>query len=178
MELQKTPAAEILVISDVSGFDALGPEWEALFAAAGSSVFKSFIWQRGWWRHHGEDFTRRLLHLVTIREAGELIALAPFYIDVHRHNALASTRTLRFIGTGFSDHLDMLVRPGHADTAIPALAGHLASLWKSLDAIELVEIPEESRVHRQLGAALAALGIDAAVEICDRCQRLTVAGTW
>ena len=176
-ELAVNPAAEIIVISDTAGFDALEPEWEALHAASGASVFQSFIWQRCWWRHYGEEFVRRLLHLVTIREAGELIAIVPFYIEVHRHNALASTRTLRFVGT-HSDLLDMIARPGRENAAIAALAGHLASVWKSLDAIDLVEIPDESPMRKQLGAALASAGIPAAMEICDRCPQLTLAGTW
>lgn len=173
-----SPTAEVSVISDTGGFDALEAEWDALHDVAGASVFQSFIWQRCWWRHLGEDNARRLLHLVTVREAGELISIVPLFIEVHRHNALASTRTLRFVGTALSDHLDMLVRPGRESTAIRALAGHLASLWKTLDAIDLVEIPDESPLHKGLGTALAAVGIHATVEICERCPRLTLAANW
>jgi CelD/BcsL family acetyltransferase involved in cellulose biosynthesis len=172
------PAAEIHVISDTEGFDALETEWEALHAAAGVSVFQSFIWQRCWWRHHGEGFCRRLLHLVTVREADELIAVAPFYIEEQRHNSLASTRTLRFVGTELSDHLDIILHPDREKAAINALAGYLALLWTSLDAIELVDIPDESPVHKRLGAALAAAGLPVSVEICDRCPRIALAATW
>jgi CelD/BcsL family acetyltransferase involved in cellulose biosynthesis len=172
------PAAEIHVISDAEGFDALETEWEALHAAAGASVFQSFIWQRCWWRHHGEGFSRRMLHLATVREADELIAVAPFYIEEQRHNSLASSRTLRFVGTGLSDHLDIMLQPDREKAAIETLAGYLALLWTSLDSIELVEIPDESPVHKMLGAELSAAGLPVSVEICDRCPRIALAATW
>jgi CelD/BcsL family acetyltransferase involved in cellulose biosynthesis len=169
---------KIVLISGDGDFDALEAEWDALHDAANASVFQSYIWQRGWWRHFGEAFARWHLHLVTIRENSQLIAIAPFYIDVHRFNALASTRTLRFIGTGISDHLDILVLPGRETAAVRALGEYLAELWRDLDSIQLAEIPDESPLRHLLDAELSAAGLKATVEGSDLCPRIPLAETW
>ena len=172
------PTAEIAVITDCRGFDALEAEWSDLHERADTTVFQSYPWVRTWWRHFGEDFPRRLLHLVTVRKEGCLVAIAPFYIDVTRLNALASTRVLRFVGTGISDCLDMMVQPGCEQTAVKALGTHLARLARTLDAIELSEIRDASCLRLQLGDELAAAGVKTVTEICDNCPRLTLASDW
>ena len=122
-ELTPSLVAEVLVISDAAGFDALRNGMGVAACRRPHLGFPEFHLATLLVAAPGEEFTRRLLHLVTLREAGELIAIAPFYIEVHRHNSLASTRTLRFIGTILSDHLDMIVRPGREEAAIAPSPG-------------------------------------------------------
>lgn len=169
---------EIRVIADAAGFDSLEPGWEALHSAADASVFQSFTWLRTWWRHFGEDFPQRQLHIVAIHQEGRLAAIAPFYIESKRLSSLARMRTLRFVGTGISDHLDVILLPGREDALLRALAGHLGNLWKSLDSLSLVEIPDESPVRQILGRELLAAGVKVAVEECDRCPRVPLGATW
>jgi CelD/BcsL family acetyltransferase involved in cellulose biosynthesis len=169
---------ELAVVSETRGFDALAAEWDSLHDASESSVFQSYPWLRGWWRHFGEHFARRELHLVTIREQGELIGILPAFVQLHRLNALASTRTLRFIGKGISDSLDVIVRPEKEGTVASILANHIAGIAGTLDAIELTEIPDNSVLRHRVVGELASRGLKTTLEICDNCPRLTLGVDW
>jgi len=169
---------ELSIVENTAGFDALVAEWNDLHERADSGVFQSFPWLRGWWRHFGERFPRRLLHLVIIRGRKELIAVLPLFIQVTRLNALASTRTLRFIGKGISDCLDVIVRPGCETEVAEILATHIAGLARTLDAIDLTEIPDDSLLRHRLVGELASRGLKPTLEICDNCPRLTLGADW
>jgi|694.fasta_scaffold69571_4 CelD/BcsL family acetyltransferase involved in cellulose biosynthesis len=169
---------EVFVVEDAAGFDALAAEWNELHELADSSVFQSFPWLRGWWKHFGERFPRRQLHLVTIRGRDGLIAVLPLFIQVTRLNALASMRTLHFIGRGISDCLDVITRPGCETEVAEILATHLAGFAQSLDAMDLTGIPDGSLLRRWLVEELASRGLKTILDICDNCPRLTLGTDW
>ena len=59
---------KVTTITDPGGFDALESEWEALHAESTATVFQSYAWLRAWWRHFGEPFSTRELHLIEVRQ--------------------------------------------------------------------------------------------------------------
>src|SRR5207253_7402659 len=104
--------AALRVVEDVREFDALEQEWNSLFEKSAVSVFQSFEWQRTWWKHFGEDRGSARLHIVEIRAANELLAVAPFYIETVKLLGLVKLRRLLFVGHGDSDYLDILAVAG------------------------------------------------------------------
>lgn len=87
-------------------------------------------WVRGWWQHLG---ARHRLVLVLVEQAGELLAVAPFY----ERRSLGSLAQLGIVGYGTTnDYNDWLVSPDplERDACLAAICQHLARRenWLSL----------------------------------------------
>lgn len=111
-------------------FAALEAEWWELWRrVAAATPFQSPAWLIPWWRcfHPGELF------VVTVRAAGRLVGLAPFYVE-------EGTRRLLPLGISVSDHLDVLVAPGCEALAGQALvteAERAGDIWDEWSLEEL-----------------------------------------
>lgn len=178
MNLALEKNLRINVVSDVAGFDALLTEWETLHAASSASVFQSFTWLRAWWRHLGEGIASCELHIVLIRQHGSLVAIAPFLIQSKKISRLAYQKELRFMGTGISDYMDVILMPGLENTLLRKIASHLGTLWRSIDSINLVEIADESLTRRVLGDELKSYGVGVTVKVCDACPQVELKANW
>lgn len=111
---------------------ALEPEWWTLFSRIPAiTPFSSPAWLLPWW----DAFSPGALCSVAIRHEGELVGLAPLYIEDGPYG-----RRLLPIGIGVSDYMDVLLHPAHADLAggcvFAALAGE-SSRWEVWSAEEL-----------------------------------------
>jgi CelD/BcsL family acetyltransferase involved in cellulose biosynthesis len=134
------PAAlQVAAVADPAGFDALKPEWRQLADACPyATVFQTYEWNAAWWRHFGRG---RLPHIVTLRDAaGGLVGLAPLMTSYWYAGPL---RRLAFIGTGGSDYLDILARPGQEARVAEALYVHLAG-WNGWHVADLQQLREDS----------------------------------
>jgi CelD/BcsL family acetyltransferase involved in cellulose biosynthesis len=102
-------------------FDLLEEAWEALHERSPTAtLFNSLPYARLWWKHFG---TPGRLQLWTVREAGELIALAPLY----ETETAQGEPVLRFIGgVDVSDYLDLVVAPGREADVVAALLARWA----------------------------------------------------
>jgi CelD/BcsL family acetyltransferase involved in cellulose biosynthesis len=115
---------EIHTIETVEGFLSLRDEWNSLLqSSAADCVFLTHEWLSVWWKHMSED---RALHIVTVREDGELTGILPLAERAPRLSRMMP-RTLEFLGTGLigSDYLDAIVRPGREPKVLATLADHL-----------------------------------------------------
>ena len=118
------------VVRDAERFAALEAEWWELWRrVAAATPFQSPAWLIPWWRcfHPGELF------VVTVRAAGRLVGLAPFYVE-------EGTRRLLPLGISVSDHLDVLVAPGCEALAGQALvteAERAGDIWDEWSLEEL-----------------------------------------
>lgn len=66
------------LITDDAAFDALQSEWDDLLSRSSADpLFCGFVWMRAWWRHFGDRFGLRIL---TARENGALVGIAPLYL--------------------------------------------------------------------------------------------------
>lgn len=113
-------------IEDVARFETLREEWNELLEASDSNcLFLTWEWLFTWWKHLSED---RRLHLITVRSGRDLIALAPLALRPRRWRRLLPFPVLEFLGTGSvgSDYLDILIRRGQEQHALPELAQGLA----------------------------------------------------
>lgn len=167
-----------IVVSDAAGFDSLEADWDDLHESSDSSIFQSYSWLRTWWRHFGEGSSCFRLHIVLVYEQNNLLAIAPFYLHSKKISSLAHLKELCFIGTGFSDYLDVILKPGLEAVLLEELACHIGSLWRRLDAIKLQDIPDGSVTRRVFGDLLKSNGIGVRVEVCDACPRLKMGATW
>jgi CelD/BcsL family acetyltransferase involved in cellulose biosynthesis len=103
-----------VVLEDTQGFAALKREWEDLYDNSPLvTPFQSWAWLYSWWESYGESYE---LRLVTVRDdKGLLVGLVPLVLE--RRPGFGR---LLFIGTGITDHLDMLARRGRETTAAEA----------------------------------------------------------
>jgi CelD/BcsL family acetyltransferase involved in cellulose biosynthesis len=156
------------VVTDPAAFAALRPEWDALLAESNEAgVFVSWEWLHTWWKHLGAS---RSLHVATVRQGGELVALAPFW----RRPRRLFPESLELMGTGIvgSDYLDVVTRRGHADAALDSLADHVGELGFPLD---LRQLGAGSRAA-DLASRLRARGWRRGERASDVCPYLRLEG--
>ena len=102
-----------MVLDQLQDFATLEEEWEDLHRnAAFATPFQSWAWLYSWWEFYGKDYE---LRVVTIREGGLLVGLMPLMLE--RRGAFGR---LLFVGTGLTDHQDILVREGWERQVIAA----------------------------------------------------------
>jgi len=127
-------------------FEQLRPEWNALLhASAADTPFLTYEWQKTWsdclCSCEGE------LHLMTVRDGGALIGLAPLFVLSEPDQAGHPRRLLRLIGSvDASDYLDLIAVRGREREVFGAILDALAqsNAW---DALDLWNVPELSLIH-------------------------------
>lgn len=169
---------ELRVVTTAAGFDELQGAWTALHELAGARVFQSYEWQRAWWRHLGERDVHRALHLVVLTLDGELAGVAPFQVERVPVLGPLRLRRLSFLGTGLTDYLDLLVRPGLEARCCEAVAAHLASGLPPIDVISLGDVPDASPTREALYGALRRRGLEGQAFVSEQCPRTALRGTW
>ncbi len=124
------------LISDRAGFDALEPEWNALFETSGRStqMFQTFNWLWHWANHFlcNNGAPGDQLAIVTGRHNGRLVLICPFLVA--RSHGVAK---LTFMGDPVSQYGDVI-----ADTDTVSLDDLKAALDVALSAtsVDLVRI--------------------------------------
>ena len=135
------------MISTQRGAVALGElaeEWHELWLRCPAATpFQSPAWLLPWWTSFGQG---RPWALAFRDPAGRLIGLAPLYL-LEEDGA----RTVRFIGAGVSDYLDVLVAPGFEESVIAPLLDELQRHASPWDAVEFQQLPPESPLLRISG---------------------------
>ena len=117
------------VIIDPEALNALEPEWlDLCHRTPNVTTFQTPMWLLPWWRAFGSND----LAVIAVRSEGRLEALAPLYIirDDESDESLGV-----FLGTGISDHLDVL---GDATLIIDEMAQLNCQLW------DLQQLPASS----------------------------------
>lgn len=118
--------------------ESLAPEWASLWNHCPvASVFQSPAWLVPWWQHFGSG---RLCTLA-LRNDTRLIGLVPFFIS---EGSQSNARELRLIGTGNSDHLDLLIEPGFEKAALESALTWLEENREQWDVCEFQQIPAGS----------------------------------
>src|SRR4051794_28751412 len=98
---------EVEPVTELSGLEALAPEWRRLFEASLAGPFQSPDWLIPWAR----TFISQGLWTLAMRRAGRLIGLAPLFVHTRARDG---ARQLTLLGNGISDHLDLIAAPGDA----------------------------------------------------------------
>ncbi len=174
----EAPHPRVRLVTTVDEFERLESAWSDLLRQSDASVFQSFEWHRTWWTHFGEPTANRQLHIAVVHVGGEIVAIAPFFIETVALAPLIRFRRLAFLGTGETDYLDVLVRRGMEAECCERLAAHLASDGSPFDVISLADIPDRSPTHRLLFEALALRGFEGRRFVAEQCPRLRFESTW
>ncbi|MEK7250106.1 MAG: GNAT family N-acetyltransferase, partial [Bacteroidota bacterium] len=159
-------------------FDSLEAEWTRLLEESDATVFQSFEWQRTWWKHFGEQDPLANLHIVTLRNGGRLVAIAPLYIESMKKLGMIRLRRLGFIGGGITDYLDVVVAKGYETSCLPVLASHIADQSSLFDVIHLTDISDRSPNRALLYQELSRLGFRGSHFVSDCCPRMQLRETW
>jgi CelD/BcsL family acetyltransferase involved in cellulose biosynthesis len=166
-------ALSVNVYQDVRCFQDLAEEWnDLLHRSAADTVFLTREFQRVWWRYLGAGDLR----IVTVRDDGELIGIAPLFSVTDS----AGRRTLAIVGgVEVADYLDLIVARGCEEQVYAALldylAGPEASDW---DVLDLYNVHQDSPTLALLPALAEVRGWSASVAQEDVCPIVQLPGSW
>jgi CelD/BcsL family acetyltransferase involved in cellulose biosynthesis len=113
---------DVAAFGDDTAFASLRPEWEELEErAAEDNIFLTYLWQHSWWQDLGQSAPSiAQLDLVTFRDRGRLVGLAPTYRE-----KVGGFPAVRFGGgLEVSDYLGILVEPGYEGAVGRAFLEH------------------------------------------------------
>ena len=141
------------LIREEDDWDAIRPEWDALYAASPyASAPLDFAWLRAWWRIFGPAYGTGGLQILTVWRGTRLVGVLPLYEGGHVERPLG-VRQLRFISTGEAefeetcpDYLNILCLPGEEEACLDAVRDCFEHLpWHHL---ELLDLPKASPLLR------------------------------
>ncbi|HKJ67708.1 MAG TPA: GNAT family N-acetyltransferase [bacterium] len=152
-ELYNSSPLSIELVSTAAEFEALSDAWNTLAEAAVVHIFQTFEWQYTWWKHFGGS---NQLHILCFRKDGQLVGIAPFFLDIFRILGRPVYRALRLIGSSvmqpqgggfylqlaFSDYLSLITLPEYEEKVMHSLEIYIRMQRKLFDEIILDEIPE------------------------------------
>ncbi len=125
-------------ITTPAELEALRPEWDRLWEECPSATpFQSPDWLIPWWRHLG----RGSLWALALYEGKELCGLAPLF---RHHYYGLPLRGVSLLGTGNSDYLDWLLRPG---TSPLPFWEYLEARRNDWDFCDFQQVREGSTLH-------------------------------
>ena len=162
---------EIEYIQDQDRFDGLREEWSALLPESGAdNLFLTWEWLRTWWKHLSG---RRRLFIVTVRQGGRLLAIAPLSRKPGGLARLMPTLEFLGIGTAGSDYLDIIARRGGETEVREALAREMGG-WKA--SLALSQLREEGSAGSGVAQRLAEGRWAVSRERTEVCPFIPLAG--
>lgn len=143
---QARPAIRTETVSDYQAFLDLEPAWNAAVSAAGiDHPFLEHAWVRTWWDCFGGDSA---LHIVVVKESGQVIAIAPLILTQIRMFRVP-VRRLGFFHNAHVPRAGFIVCRRHED-AYQAIWDHLRSERESWDLLQLCQLPKGSRTLEEM----------------------------
>lgn len=132
------------------------PAWEDILEENPAlSIFSTPEWLGSWWKAFG--LNRQMVTLAFSTGSGELLGLAPLYLDDCQLPLFGRLKRLRLVGdgSGDSDNLDFIVKPEHHKACAAALVEWLrtGSDWQLC---ELNTLPSDSVAGSELVQVLKA----------------------
>ena len=164
----------IEIIEDLERLLRMREEWNDLLAHSDSDcLFLTWEWLSTWWRHLSGD---RRLFMPAVRDRGELVAIAPLVVRPPGISTILPFPALEFMGTGSigSDYLDVIVRRGHEERAMKALAECLAGMNR---AVELEQVSLHGCAAVDLGRILGSRGWGVWQEETNISRHIDLTGT-
>ncbi|MBN2010338.1 GNAT family N-acetyltransferase [candidate division KSB1 bacterium] len=128
----------MITIEKITNFDDanLKHMWTELLAECQAPhIFLTYEWLSTWWESYGVG---KELAILVAKNGETIVAIAPLMIV---HQRFSPVKTIEFVGTGFSDYHDFIIREAHEEV-LSAIFDYLDSI--GAHAIRLRHIPEWS----------------------------------
>ncbi len=167
------PVVVVEIVRDAARLSELRAEWNDLLRdSLSDNVFLTWEWLATWWKHLSRG---RRLFVVVARDRGRAIALAPLVVRAPGLLSALPFPTIEFMGTGSvgSDRLDVILRRGHEEAGIAALAAPLAGAGRAL---ELGQVRAGASGAGALGDVLRQRGWGVAAEPTDISRYIDLSG--
>ena len=148
------------LIQDTTGWDALASEWNELYDKSYAKVpFLRWGYLRSWWQTLGGGEWKpeqTQLAIITAREAGQLVGLAPLFLSSKEGFEPA----LRFLGSvEVSDYLDFIALPERLEAFLVELLDFVSTCQAlPAKALDLYNLMESSPTQSALKGACAQTG--------------------
>ena len=136
-----TVHAQVLVpklITECSELEAVGTRWDEL-AVTNRLPLMAPACVMAWWRHLAPP--RAEPRTIVVHDGGDLVGIAPFYVDLAKP---AGRVDLRLPGIELTGRLAPLATPGRERDVADAVARTLADSEPSLDLLALEGVPRSS----------------------------------
>ena len=136
-------------------FESVWDGWERILpSCATNTVFVTPWWHKTWWDNFGESDTGGEPHILSVRDGGDLLGIAPL---------MRAGERLTFLGDrDLTDYFDFVAASASVDRFYPALWDAIAGdSWTTLD---LPSIPSGSPTLELLPALAKRDGMSARVE--------------
>lgn len=136
-------AFDVELIDTLESARAIAPAWDEL--AVGQALpLCAPGWMLAWWEHVAPAGAE--LRVLAIREHGQLLALAPWFVGRGEHGRV----DLRFLGAENSDRVDILCTPGREHEVRSALLQAIRALRPRPDLIAFEAVPARSQWTKRL----------------------------
>ncbi|MGI0135227.1 MAG: GNAT family N-acetyltransferase, partial [Candidatus Micrarchaeaceae archaeon] len=126
VSLTATGPVTVEKIDDAAKLESLRVSWSELLSnSEADNLFLTWEWLHTWWEHLRE---RHKLHVLVVRRASRLIAIAPFVVNPAQAKRLLPFRSVEFMGlsTVGTDYLDIIIRHGEEKATLDALITYLS----------------------------------------------------
>ena len=153
-------------------FCALHKEWNPLVQRSHANrIFSTWEWNWHWWNVYAPGE----LAIVTVRdEAGQLLGLAPWFIETEDDQRLLAT-----IGCDeVSDYLDIIIARGAEERVLSALTDYLRNVGIDADCFYFCNMPADSPARLLWPALLGAAGFSTKIEQQEVCPRIDLPSHW
>jgi CelD/BcsL family acetyltransferase involved in cellulose biosynthesis len=144
---------KVAVHESVESISAFVPEWDALLEKVpGATTFSTWEWLGAWWRSFGNGH----LFIVALYDSSDLVGLAPLYITNKTAGSTLNLNILRFLGdgSGDSDNLEVIARPGYEDSVALTLIEFLKQSPGKWQLVDFSTMPAESAVGKRFSRYL------------------------
>lgn len=142
----------VRVIESNDEFDALEHDWNELANHSSVHIYQTFDWLRTWWKYFGTP--NRRLHILLFRSNGNIVGIAPFFVEHKRLLGRTIISRLQLLGSGLSDYVDVLARPGSEEIVVENLVAYLRSHADDWTLCDVESANEHSSLVKFLPRAL------------------------
>jgi len=137
----------VRVIRTMGELSEYEPVWNDLVRRSQfDDVFLTWEWMSNWSRVFLANGDGNLM-AIAVHEGGEVVAIAPLWVETIRYGNVLELRVLKAIGAGASDYFDFVVRADGVRARTKAIWDHLLGpLRDEWDVFELFDVPDGSPV--------------------------------
>ncbi len=156
--------------------DSLATEWNQLLERSASHVpFLRFEYQRAWWQTRGGgEWPQASLALVTARDNGRLVGVAPLFTAEHE----GELRLLLVGSIEVSDYLDLIAAPQDLPAFTAGLLAFLRANLPGWQRLALYNLLDDSPSLPVLQAAAQSAGLTCTVEKLQHSPYIPLPGDW